>query len=78
MNPQEVAKMIEEENKDLEEVLRILPPELEPEPEVYPLRKNIQKLQLSSVPVEMLEKVLTCIQSCLLLDKKKLLLILVC
>lgn len=59
MNPKEVAEMIEEENNDLDEILRIMPPpEVEPEPEDYPLRKKIKNLQLSSVPVEILEKVL--------------------
>lgn len=57
MNPEEVAKLVEEENRELEEVLHKLPPEVVPEPEEYPLRKKTQILQLSSVPVGALERV---------------------
>ncbi|KAJ8920123.1 hypothetical protein NQ315_011780 [Exocentrus adspersus] len=54
--PQEVAKLVEEENEDVENTLKMLPPDLALSPGRYEMKKRLQHLQLNSESVALLEQ----------------------
>lgn len=59
MDPQQVSQLVEEEKEDVENALRINPPELvNQSPERYPLKKRLQALRLSPENIALLEQVI--------------------
>ncbi|KAL3268829.1 hypothetical protein HHI36_007922 [Cryptolaemus montrouzieri] len=57
MDPQQVSKLVDEENEDVQNALKINPPELvNQSPERYPLKKRLQALRLSPENIALLEQ----------------------
>lgn len=57
MPPDEIAKLVEEENEDVDNTLKMLPPDLVLSPGKYEIKKRLQHLQLNSESVALLEQV---------------------
>lgn len=61
MSAEQASKLVEEENQELEEVLKLIPPTLDADHKDYPLRKKTEILALSAITVDTLERVTTTI-----------------
>lgn len=57
MSPEEVAQLVEEEKEDVENTLKMVPPELELEPGKYEMKRRQQRLRLHSESMALLEQV---------------------
>ncbi|XP_018579108.1 proteoglycan 4-like isoform X2 [Anoplophora glabripennis] len=56
MPTEEIAKLVEEENEDVDNTLKMLPPDLALSPGRYEMKRRLQHLQLNSESVALLEQ----------------------
>lgn len=57
LSPEEISKLIDEENKDIEDIHKMASPEMPTSSVTYPLKKKLQDLLLTTDTVAILEKV---------------------
>ncbi|XP_057671726.1 uncharacterized protein LOC130903561 [Diorhabda carinulata] len=56
MSPEEVAKLVEEEKEDVDNTLKMIPPDLMLSPGKYEMKQRLQQLRLNSESVALLEQ----------------------
>lgn len=57
LSPQEAAQLVDEENKEIDEALTMIPPEMRSDHRLFPFKKKAQSLMMSSGTAGVLEQV---------------------